>query len=141
MIEFNDVMPELEAFKKLHYPANDFPIFFNYTANLTFSEIKEIYSSLNYSPLKNEFCKYWLCYLFLTLSKKSRVDPSALIKPGKYRVTYPIPSYVVKVTFSGPENSPTRKSAKRTKLLKEGAELPPELRYTSKAWRIKKGLE
>ena len=141
MLEFNDVISELDEFKKLHYPENNPPVFFDYTARYTFTEIKGIYTSFNYSPLKNEFCKYWLCYLFLTLSKKSRVDPSVLIKPGKYRVTYPIPSYVVKVTFNGPENSPTKKSAKRAKLLKDGAELPPELRYTSKAWRIKKGLE
>lgn len=140
MIEFNDVQAELDAFKRLHYPENDFPVYFDYTVEKTFSEVNAMYASFNYGPLKKEFCKLWLCYLFLTLSRKNKVKLSDMVKTGKTRLIYPLSSHTVKIVFNGIENSPTVKSAKRAKLLKEGAELPPELQYTSKAWRLKKGL-
>lgn len=141
MIKFEDVQKELDAFKALHYPAGDFPVYFDFTVNFTFSEVNSAFSVLDYAPLKKEFCKLWLCYLFLTLSKKTRVNLSSMIKIGKYRVTYPIPSYLPGIVFGGKENSNIRKSAKRSKLLTQGAEIPEELKYKSKAWARKKGLE
>lgn len=141
MIEFHDVQKELEAFKALHYPGNDFPVYFDFTVNFTFSEVNSAFSVLGYSPLKKEFCKLWLCYLYLTLSKKTRVNLSSMINVGKYRVTYPIPSYLPGIVFGGKENSNLRKSAKRSQLLAQGAEIPEELKYKSKAWARKKGLE
>ena len=141
MIKFEDVQKELDAFKALHYPAGDFPIFFDFAVNASLWEVNALYSTLNYSPLKKEFCKLWLCYLYLTLSKKKRVNLAGMVKEGKNHLTYPIPSYLPGIVFGGMENSNQRRCAKRANLLAQGAEIPEELKYKSKAWARKRGLD